>query len=322
LPDTTTIKELLEAGAHFGHQTSRWHPRMKSYIFTKRNGIHIIDLEQTASMLDKACSFVQEVVTGGGTILFVGTKKQAQESIEQEAQRCGMYYVNQRWIGGTLTNFATIQARIDYLVRLEDQQARGDFDRLPKKEALKLGEEILRLNKQVGGFKEMTSLPGALFIVDPTKERSALAEARRMGIPVVAIVDTNCNPDEIDHSIPANDDAIRAIRLVCSKIADAVIAGKAEGLESLAEAGEAEEEEKTEEPESLAEAGEVKEEEKTEEPESLAEAGEAEEEEKTEEPESLAEAGEVKEEEKTEVTEVTESLASSPEEEQVKGESD
>ena len=304
MPDTITIKELLEAGAHFGHQTGRWHPRMKSYIFTKRNGIHIIDLEQTASMLDKACGFVQEVVTGGGTILFVGTKKQAQESIEQEAQRCGMYYVNQRWIGGTLTNFATIQSRIDYLVRLEDQQARGDFGRLPKKEALKLGEEMLRLNKQVGGFKEMTSLPSALFIVDPTKERSALAEARRMGIPVIAIVDTNCNPDEIDHTIPANDDAIRAIRLVCSKIADAVIAGKAEGLESLAEAGEAEEEEKTGEPESLAGAGETEEEEKTGEPESLAEAGEAE------------------EEEKTEVTEVTEPLASSPDEEQVKGESD
>jgi len=358
LPDTTTIKELLEAGAHFGHQTSRWHPRMKSYIFTKRNGIHIIDLEQTASMMDKACGFVREVVTGGGTILFVGTKKQAKESIEQEALRCGMYYVNQRWIGGTLTNFATIQARIDYLVRLEDQQARGDFGRLPKKEALKLGEEMLRLNRQVGGFKEMTSLPGALFIVDPTKERSALAEARRMGIPVIAIVDTNCNPDEIDHSIPANDDAIRAIRLVCSKIADAVIAGKTEGLESLAEVGEAGEEEKTKGPEALAEAGKAEEEEKTKGPEALAEAGKAEEEEKTkglealaeagkaeeeektkglealaeagkaEEEEktkgleALAEAGKAEEEEKTKVAEITEPLASSSDEEQVKGESD
>ena len=340
MPDTTTIKELLEAGAHFGHQTSRWHPRMKSYIFTKRNGIHIIDLEQTASMMDKACGFVREVVTGGGTILFVGTKKQAKESIEQEALRCGMYYVNQRWIGGTLTNFATIQARIDYLVRLEDQQARGDFGRLPKKEALKLGEEMLRLNRQVGGFKEMTSLPGALFIVDPTKERSALAEARRMGIPVIAIVDTNCNPDEIDHSIPANDDAIRAIRLVCSKIADAVIAGKTEGLESLAEVGEAGEEEKTKGPEALAEAGKAEEEEKTKGPEALAEAGKAEEEEKTkglealaeagkaEEEEktkgleALAEAGKAEEEEKTKVAEITEPLASSSDEEQVKGESD
>jgi len=226
LPDTATIKELLEAGAHFGHQTARWHPHMKSYIFTKRNGIHIIDLEQTANMLDKACNFIRQVVAEGGNILFVGTKKQAQEAIEEEAKRCNMYYVNQRWIGGVLTNFATIQARIDHLVRLEDQQARGDFNRLPKKEALKLGDEILRLNRLMGGFKEMTSLPGVLFIVDPVKDRIALAEAKRVGIPVVAIVDTNCNPDDIDYPIPANDDAIRAIKLMCSKIADAVIEGK------------------------------------------------------------------------------------------------
>jgi len=199
---------------------------MKSYIFTKRNGIHIIDLEQTASMLEKACNFIKEVVAEGGSILFVGTKKQAQQSIEEEAQRCGMFYVNQRWLGGVLTNFATIQARIDYLVRLEDQQSRGEFKRLPKKEALKLAEEIARLNKQVGGFKEMTSLPGALFIIDPAKERIALAEAKRIGIPIVAVVDTNCNPDEIDHPIPANDDAIRAIKLICGIIADAVIEGK------------------------------------------------------------------------------------------------
>ena len=226
MPDTATIKQLLEAGAHFGHQTARWHPRMKSYIFTKRNGIHIIDLEQTASMLDKACNFVRQVVAEGGNILFVGTKKQAQETIEEEAKRCGMYYVNQRWIGGVLTNFATIQARIDHLVRLEDQQTRGEFSRLPKKEALKLEEEILRLNRQMGGFKEMISLPGALFIVDPVKERIALAEAKRVGIPVLAIVDTNCNPDDIDYPIPANDDAIRAVKLICGKIADAVIEGK------------------------------------------------------------------------------------------------
>ena len=226
MPDTATIKELLEAGAHFGHQTSRWHPRMKSYIFTKRNGIHIIDLEQTAAMLGKACDFVRQVVTDGGTILFVGAKKQAQESLVEEAKRCGMYYANQRWIGGVLTNFATIQARIDYLVRLEDQQARGELNRLPKKEALKLEEEILRLNRQMGGVKEMTSLPSALFIVDPTRERIALAEAKRIGIPVVAITDTNCNPDDIDYPIPANDDAIRAIKLICTKIADAVIEGK------------------------------------------------------------------------------------------------
>ena len=226
MPDTATIKQLLEAGAHFGHQTGRWHPRMKKYIFTKRNGIHIIDLEQTASLLDKACDFVREVAAEGGKILFVGTKKQAQESIEQEAQRCDMYYVNQRWLGGMLTNFATIQARIDHLVRLEDQHSRGEFERLPKKEILKLGEEISRLNRQMGGFKEMTSLPDALFIVDPIKEGIAIAEAKRIGIPVVAIVDTNCNPDDIDYPIPANDDAIRAIKLICSKIADAVIEGK------------------------------------------------------------------------------------------------
>jgi len=227
LPDSVTVKQLLEAGAHFGHQTSRWHPRMKKYIFTKRNGIHIIDLEQTASMLDKACRFVYEVAAEGGKILFVGTKKQAQEAIEEASTRCGMYYVNQRWIGGVLTNFATIQARIDYLVRLEDQQSRGEFSRLPKKEALKLEEEITRLNRQMGGFKEMVNLPDVLFIIDPTKERIALAEAKRARIPVVAISDTNCNPDEIDYPIPANDDAIRAVKLVCGKMADAVIEGKA-----------------------------------------------------------------------------------------------
>jgi len=226
LPESVSIKQLLEAGAHFGHQTSRWHPRMKSYIFTKRNGIHILDLEQTAAMLDKACDFIGQVVAEGNHILFVGTKKQAQEAIEQEAERCDMYYVNQRWLGGVLTNFATIQARIDHLVRLEDQQTRGDFSRLPKKESLKLEEKISRLNRQMGGIKEMTSLPAVLFIIDPTKEKIALAEARRMGIPVVAIADTNCNPDNIDHPIPANDDAVRTIKLLCSKIADAVIEGK------------------------------------------------------------------------------------------------
>ena len=226
MPDTITVKQLLGAGAHFGHQTSRWHPRMKKYIFTKRNGIHIIDLEQTADMLDRAYDFIRQVVAEGGNILFVGTKKQAQAIVEEETKRCGMYYVNQRWIGGVLTNFATIQLRIDYLVRLEDQQTRGDFARLPKKEALKLGEEILRLNRLMGGFKEMTSLPDALFIVDPTKERIALAEAKRVGVPVVAMVDTNCNPDDIDCPIPANDDAVKTIKLICSKIADAVIEGR------------------------------------------------------------------------------------------------
>jgi small subunit ribosomal protein S2 len=225
LPESVSVKQLLEAGAHFGHQTSRWHPRMKKYIFTKREGIHIIDLEQTTSMLDKACEFIREIVAEGGKILFVGTKKQAQESIEEAAKRCNMYYVNQRWIGGVLTNFATIQARIDHLVRLEDQQAKGEFTRLPKKEVMKLEKEISRLNRLMGGFKEMTSLPAALFIVDPPKEKIALAEAKRAGIPVVAIADTSCNPDEIDYPIPANDDAIRAIKLICNKIADAVLEG-------------------------------------------------------------------------------------------------
>lgn len=238
MPDTATVKQLLEAGAHFGHQTSRWNPRMKKYIFTKRNGIHIIDLQQTAAMLDKACKFVRELAAENGHILFVGTKKQAQESIEEEAKRCGMYYVNQRWIGGVLTNFATIQARIDYLVRMEDQQSRGEFSRLPKKEALKLEEVIARLNRQMGGIKEMVSLPDALFITDPTKEKIAVNEAKRVGIPVVAVADTNCNPDELDYPIPANDDAIRAIRLVSSKIADAVIEGKASLMATAADEGE------------------------------------------------------------------------------------
>ncbi len=226
MPDTVTIKQLLEAGAHFGHQTGRWNPRMKNYIFTKRNGIHIIDLEKTAVMLDHACDFIKDVVASGEAILFVGTKKQAQESVQEESERCGMYYVTQRWLGGMLTNFATIQARIDQLVRLEDQMARGELGRLTKKEVLKIGEKIEKLNRQMGGYKEMTVLPGALFIIDPTRERIAIAEAKRMGIPVVAIVDTNCNPDEIDHPIPANDDAIRAIKLICTKIADAALEGK------------------------------------------------------------------------------------------------
>jgi len=200
---------------------------MKNYIFTKRNGIHIIDLEKTVSMLEKATDFIKQVVAQGGTILFVGTKKQAQESIAEEAKRCGMFYVNQRWLGGMLTNFATIQARIDHLVRMEDQQAKGEFGRMVKKEVMKIGEEIEKLNRQMGGFKEMTNLPSALFIVDPIKEKNALAEARRMGVPVIAMVDTNCNPDEVDYPIPSNDDAIRAIKLLCSKIADAVLEGKA-----------------------------------------------------------------------------------------------
>jgi len=199
---------------------------MKKYIFTKRNGIHIIDLDQTVKLLAKAQEIVKQIVADGGTILFVGTKKQAQESVESEAKRCGMYYVNQRWLGGTMTNFTTIQSRIDHLVRLEDQKAKGEFNRLPKKEASKLDEEIVRLNRQLGGIKEMTKLPSALFMVDPTKDNIALLEAKRMDIPIIAICDTNCNPDVLEAIIPANDDAIRAVKLICSKIADAVIAGK------------------------------------------------------------------------------------------------
>ena len=227
MTESSSIKQLLEAGAHFGHQTSRWHPRMKSYIFTQRNGIHILDLQQTVTMLQKACDYVRELAASGGTILFVGTKKQAQEAVQQEAQRCAMSYVNVRWLGGMLTNFSTIQGRIDYLVRLEDRQSRGELERLPKKEIMQTEKEIARLNRVMGGFKEMTELPSALFLVDPTKDKIAQAEAKRSGIPVVAIVDTNCDPTDIDYRIPANDDAIRAIRLICSKIADAVLEGRA-----------------------------------------------------------------------------------------------
>ncbi len=224
--NAVSIKLLLEAGAHFGHQVGHWHPGMKKYIFIQRNGIHIINLEQTVALLDKACKFVTDVIAEGGDILFVGTRKQAQEAIEQEAKRCGMPFVNQRWIGGMLTNFAVIQTRIDYLVRLEDRKTRGDFNRLPKKEVLRLERAIQRLNHQMGGFKEMTKPPSALFIVDPSRERIAVAEARRVGIPIVATVDTNCNPDEVDYPIPANDDAVRAVKLICSRIADAVLEGK------------------------------------------------------------------------------------------------
>jgi len=226
LPESISVKQLLEAGAHFGHLTGHWHPSMKSYIFTQRNGIHIIDLEQTVTMLDRACTYVRELVSNGQSVLFVGTKKQAQKIIEEEAKRCGMYYVNQRWLGGMLTNFTTIQARIDYLVRLEDRRDKGELDHFSKKEKMKVEKEIARLNKLLGGFKEMTTIPGALFIVDPTKEKIALAEAKKVGIPIVAVVDTNCDPTGIDYLIPANDDAIKAIKLICSKMADAVLEGK------------------------------------------------------------------------------------------------
>jgi small subunit ribosomal protein S2 len=240
MAEPISMKLLLEAGVHFGHQVSRWNPKMKQYIFSQRNGIHIIDLEQTVVMLGKACDFVRQVAENGEEIVFVGTKKQAQEAVEQEARRCGMFYVNQRWLGGMLTNFSTIQSRIDHLVRLEDRKTRGDFERLPKKEALKLEKEIVKLNRLLGGVKEMTRIPGASFIIDPTKERNAVNEARKVGVPIVAIVDTNSDPDEIDYPIPGNDDAIRAVALFCTVMADAVVRGR-QALEALAEKEAAEE---------------------------------------------------------------------------------
>jgi len=226
MAEPVSMKLLLEAGVHFGHQVARWNPKMKAYIFSQRNGIHIIDLEQTVVLLEKACDFIGAVAERGEDIIFVGSKKQAQEAIEEEAKRCGVFYVNKRWLGGMLTNFPTIQSRIDYLVRLEDRKERGELERLPKKEALKLEKEIAHLNRLLGGVKEMTRMPGALFVIDPTKERNAIAEARRVGVPIVAVVDTNCDPDEVDYPIPGNDDAIRAVSLFCSVIADAILEGK------------------------------------------------------------------------------------------------
>ena len=222
------MKQLLEAGVHFGHQTRRWNPKMQPFIFMDRNGIHIIDLQQTVSRLNDAYKFVEQLAAKGETILFVGTKKQAQEAVAEEAKRCGMFYVNQRWLGGMLTNFQTIQSRIRYLRDLETRRDRGDFERLPKKEAQRLQDDIARLERILGGIKDMRRLPSALFIVDTRKERTAVLEARRLEIPIIALADTNCDPDEMDYPIPANDDAIRAVRLLCSKIADAVIEGRRE----------------------------------------------------------------------------------------------
>ena len=239
------MKSLLEAGVHFGHQTQRWHPRMKQYIFAQRNGIHIIDLQQTMHLLERARQFISSVVADGESVLFVGTKRQAQDSIEQAARRCDMFYVKHRWLGGMLTNFPTIQGRIDHLVRLEERQARGGFGLLTKKEALKLDDEVVRLNRNFGGVKEMTRLPGALFVVDIGREKIAVAEGRRMGIPIVAIVDTDGDPDLVDYPIAGNDDAIRSISLVTARMADAVAEGMNRRREiaiSMAEA-EAEEEE-------------------------------------------------------------------------------
>ena len=221
-----SMKQLLEAGVHFGHQTRRWNPKMAAYIYTERNGIYIIDLQKTVKKLEEAYNFVRELGEKGETLLFVGTKKQAQEAIKEEASRVGMYYVNARWLGGMLTNFKTMRGRVDRLNQLKRMQEDGTFDMLPKKEVMKHMGEIAKLEKYLGGVKEMKKLPGALFIVDTRKERNAIAEAHKLGIPVVAIADTNCDPDEIDYVIPGNDDAIRAIKLISSIMANAVLEGK------------------------------------------------------------------------------------------------
>jgi len=230
-----SMKELLEAGVHFGHRARRWNPKMKSYIFTERNGIHIIDLQQTIARLEEAYSLVRDTVAEGGTVLFASTKRQAQESIVSEAERCGMPYVNQRWLGGTLTNFRTIRQRIDYLLSLERRQELGEFSRLPKKEALGLQREIDKLNRKMGGLRGMRRLPSLVFIADVRREAIAVKEANKLGIPIVAMVDTNCDPDPIDYLIPANDDAIRAIRLITSKVADAVLEGQQIRAATMAE---------------------------------------------------------------------------------------
>ncbi len=221
-----SMKQLLEAGVHFGHQTRRWNPKMAQYIFTERNGIYIIDLQKTVRKIDEAYLFVRDLALEGKTMLFVGTKKQAQESIESEAKRCGMYYVNNRWLGGMLTNFRTIRTRIDRLNAIDKMEENGSFDVLPKKEVIGLKAEREKLEKNLGGIREMKKLPGALFVVDPRKEHIAVTEARILNIPIVGIVDTNCDPDEIDYVIPGNDDAIRAVKLIAGKMADAILEGR------------------------------------------------------------------------------------------------
>ena len=221
-----SMKQLLEAGVHFGHQTRRWNPKMAPYIYMERNGIYIIDLQKTVKKLEEAYSFVRDTASNGGTLLFVGTKKQAQEAVKEEAERVGMFYVNARWLGGMLTNFKTMRTRVDRLAQLKQMQEDGTFDMLPKKEVLKHLGEMEKLEKYLGGVKEMRRLPSALFVIDPRKERNAIAEARKLHIPIVAIVDTNCDPDEVDYPIPGNDDAIRAIRLIAATMANAVTEGR------------------------------------------------------------------------------------------------
>ena len=234
-----SMKQLLEAGVHFGHQTRRWNPKMGEYIYTERNGIYIINLQKTVKKIVEAYDFIKEIAESGESILFVGTKKQAQDSIKEEAERVGMYYVNARWLGGMLTNFKTIQKRIERLNQLKKMEEDGTFDLLTKKEATKLKLEIEKLEKYLGGIKDMNKLPGALFVVDPRKEKIAVAEAHKLGIPVVAIVDTNCDPDEVDYVIPGNDDAIRAVKLIASTMANAIIEGR-QGEQNLPEESEEE----------------------------------------------------------------------------------
>ena len=230
-----SMKQLLEAGVHFGHQTRRWNPKMAKYIFTERNGIYIIDLQKTVKKVEEAYKFVKEVAETGKPILFVGTKKQAQEAIKEEAERCGMYFVNERWLGGMLTNHQTIQTRIKKLRELEKMEEEGVFNVLPKKEVIKLNAEKEKLEKYLGGIKDMPELPGAIFVVDPRKENIAIQEAHRLGIPVVGIVDTNCDPDELDFPIPGNDDAIRAVKLITGAMATAVIEGRQGAEEEVVE---------------------------------------------------------------------------------------
>ena len=220
------MKQLLEAGVHFGHQTRRWDPRMRPYIYTDRNGIYIIDLQKTAKKIDEAYAVLKSIIDEGKTVIFVGTKKQAQECVKEEAERCGMYYVNQRWLGGMLTNFDTIKKRIERLKKLEAMETDGTFDVLPKKEVIILKKEMEKLEKNLGGIKNMTEVPGAMFVVDPKKERIAILEARKLGIPVIGLVDTNCNPEDVDYVIPGNDDAIRAIKLIVEAMANAVLDSK------------------------------------------------------------------------------------------------
>ena len=242
-----SMKQLLEAGVHFGHQTRRWNPKMAPYIFTERNGIYIIDLQKTVKKLEEAYMFVRDTAANGGEILFVGTKKQAGDSVKEEAERCGMHYVNARWLGGMLTNFKTIRRRIERLAQLRKMEEDGTFELLPKKEVVKLKLEIEKLEKFIGGIKNMSELPAALFIVDPKKEKIAVSEARKLGIPIVAIVDTNCDPDEVDYVIPGNDDAIRAVKLIAGKLADAVLEGKQGEQDAAGEAAPEEETAKVEE---------------------------------------------------------------------------